>query len=160
MADQQSEAPKIPEHGVLGEDALSSVASVLRGYPFVCAAYQFGSTVRGKAGSLSDLDLALLVDDTAPVGPEKARTEGLLAYRIRQALGEGAPEVDVLTLNGRSVVFQHEVLRTGRLIYDGDPQARRRFVWQVVQAYLDFEPTLRWMRRFQKEGWLRRCGLR
>ncbi len=79
MRDRQSEAPRIPEHGVLGEDARASVAGVLRGYPFISAAYQFGSTVRGKAGSLSDLDIALVVDDTAPAGPEMARTEGLLA---------------------------------------------------------------------------------
>jgi len=145
--------------GLLNEKQRVDLANLFRGYPYIIAVYQFGSTVCGKAGPLSDLDIALLLGDTAPSGVALARIGGLLSYRIHQSLNGGLREVDVVSLNRCSPVFQHRVLRTGRVIYDANPQACRLFEWKVIQAYLDFEPTLRWMSQFQKEGWLRRCGL-
>lgn len=155
--------------GLLGEEQMAALADVFKECPYIIAAYQFGSTTRGKGGPLSDLDIALLLNEAAPTGVAQARVEGLLAHRIQQCLAHEietsgaenvpAPEIDVISLNGRSIIFQHTVLRTGRVIYDTDPKARQHYEWKIVQAYLDFEPTLRWMRRFQREGWLRRCGL-
>jgi predicted nucleotidyltransferase len=50
------------------------IAPLLRGYPYIAAAYQFGSTVRGRAGPLSDLDIAILVDEKrAPAAVENER---------------------------------------------------------------------------------------
>ena len=40
------------------------MAPLFRAYPFIVAAYQFGSTVSGRESPLSDLDLAILVDDS------------------------------------------------------------------------------------------------
>lgn len=145
---------------LLSERQRSNLADLFEDYPYIIAVYQFGSSVRGRAGPLSDLDIALLLDETAPSGVALARVEGLLAYRIQQSLDGQPREIDVISLNGRSVIFQHTVLRTGRVIYDADPHYRHHYEWQIIQAYLDFEPTLRWISRFQKEGWLRRCGLR
>lgn len=145
--------------GLLGEEQMAALADVFKECPYIIAAYQFGSTVRGKGGPLSDLDIALLLNEAAPTGVARARVEGLLAHRIHQSLNGQPQEIDVISLNGRSIIFQHTVLCTGRVIYDGNPQARRDYEWKVIKAYLDFEPTLSWMRRFQKEGWLRRCGL-
>ncbi|HCJ11340.1 MAG TPA: hypothetical protein DHW14_09305 [Clostridiales bacterium] len=145
--------------GLLGEDQRARLADAFKDYPCIIAAYQYGSTVRGLAGMLSDLDIALLLDETAPTGVALARVEGLLAHRIFRVLNGGPREVDVVSLNKCSLSFQHTVLRTGQVIYDANPEARRHYEWKVIQAYLDFEPTLRWMRRFQREGWLRRCGL-
>lgn len=148
------------KQGLLNQRQRSDLANLFEDYPYIIAAYQFGSTIRDKAGPLSDLDIALLLNEDAPSGVALARMEGLLAYRIHQSLDDQPREIDVISLNGRSVIFQHTVLRTGGVIYDANPQARRHCEWKIIRAYLDFEPTLRWMSRFQKEGWLRRCGLR
>lgn len=145
---------------LLREDERAKLAAVLDECPFIIAAYQFGSTIRDKAGPLSDLDIALLLAEAAPSGVALARVEGLLAYRAQQALTDQPREIDVSSLNEHSIIFQHTVLHTGQVIYDANPQARRHYEWKIIQAYLDFEPTLRWMSRFQKEGWLRRCGIR
>lgn len=145
---------------LLNGEQRQSLAELFGPYGFVIAAYQFGSTVRGGAGPLSDLDIALLLNQGAPSGLALARLEGLLAYRVGRVLDNRAREVDVVSLNRCPLLFQHSVLRNGRVVYDGDPVARRLYEWQVIRAYLSFEPTLRWMGQFQKEGWLRRCGLR
>jgi len=39
------------------------ITPLFKAYPFIAAAYQFGSTVRGQEGPLSDLDIAILVDE-------------------------------------------------------------------------------------------------
>ncbi len=148
-----------PKLGLLNERQRADLAGLFRDYPYIVAVYQFGSTVHGGAGPLSDLDIALLLDETAPSGVALACVEGLLAHRIHRSLNRQFREIDMVSLNRHSLAFQHGVLRTGRVIYDANPRGRRLYEWKTTQAYLAFEPTLRWMSRFQKEGWFRRCGL-
>lgn len=134
------------------------IALLFRDYPFIAAAYQFGSTVRGREGPLSDLDIAILVDEErAPSAVELLRIELLLAYEFQRRLN--VPEVDLITLNRQRLTFQYAVLRTGQLIYDTNPKYRIRFTQKVIQAYLDFQPTLQLMERFHTRGRLRRCGI-
>lgn len=135
------------------------IAFLFKAYPFIAAVYQFGSTTRGRESPLSDLDIAILVDDKrAPSGLKLLRTELLLAYEIQKQLN--ISEVDLITLNLQRLPLQYAVLRTGMLIYEADPKYRIRFVQKVVQAYLDFKPTLELIDRFHTQGRLRRCGIR
>ncbi len=135
------------------------VAALFKAYPFIAAAYQFGSTVGGQAGPLSDLDIAILVDEgRAPSAIDLLRLELLLAYELQRRLG--VPEVDLITLNRQRLALKHTVLRTGSLIYEADPKYRIRFAQSVIRAYLDFQPTLKLIERFHTQGLLRRCGIR
>ena len=135
------------------------ITPLFKACPFIAAAYQFGSTVRGQEGPLSDLDIAILVDEErAPGDPDLLRLELLLAYEIGKKFS--IPEVDLVTLNHRCLLFQHQVLKTGRLIYEAEPRYRVLFTQRVIQAYLDFQPTLELIDRFHTAGMLRRCGIR
>ncbi|MGQ9646974.1 MAG: type VII toxin-antitoxin system MntA family adenylyltransferase antitoxin [Thermodesulfobacteriota bacterium] len=134
------------------------VAPVFGAYPFIVAAYQFGSTVRDQEGPLSDLDIAILVDDKrAPSTLDLLRTELLLAYQLQKHLG--VSEIDLITLNRQRLHLQHAILRTGQLIYDADPKYRIRFTQRVIEAYLDFQPTLELISQYHTRGRLRRCGI-
>jgi predicted nucleotidyltransferase len=135
------------------------IAPLFRAYPFIAAAYQFGSTVRDLEGPLSDLDIAILVnDEQAPSAIDLLRIELLLAYELQKQFT--VSEVDLIALNGQRLPLQYTVLRTGWLIYEADPKYRIRFTQKVVQAYLDFQPTLELIGRFHTRGRLRRCGIR
>ena len=135
------------------------IAPLFRAYPFIAAAYQFGSTVRDLEGPLSDLDIAILVnDEQAPSAIDLLRIELLLAYELQKQLT--VSEVDLIALNGQRLPLQYTVLRTGWLIYEADPKYRIRFTQKVVQNYLDFQPTLELIGRFHTRGRLRRCGIR
>ena len=135
------------------------IAPLFRAYPFIAAAYQFGSTVRDLEGPLSDLDIAILVnDEQAPSAIDLLRIELLLAYELQKQFT--VSEVDLIALNGQRIPLQYTVLRTGWLIYEADPKYRIRFTQKVVQAYLDFQPTLELIGRFHTRGRLRRCGIR
>jgi len=134
------------------------VASLFKAYPFILAAYQFGSTVRGQEGPLSDLDIAILVDDKgSPSALDLLRIELMLAYELQKQLG--ISEIDLITLNSQRLLLQHGILRTGQLIYEADPKYRARFAQKVIQAYLDFQPTLELIGQFHTRGRLRRCGV-
>lgn len=137
---------------------MEEVASLFRTYPFIAAAYLFGSTVRGQEGPLSDLDIAILVDEGAPSAVDLLRVQLLLAYELQKQLN--VPEVDLVILNRQRLTLQHAILRTGRLIYDANPKNRIRFTQRVIQTYLDFQPTLELIGKFHTRGRLRRCGIR
>jgi len=137
---------------------IEGAASLFKNYPFIAAAYQFGSTVRGREGPLSDLDIAILVDERAPTAIDLLRLELLLAYELQKRLR--VTEVDLIALNSRPLSLQHAILRTGRLIYDADPKYRIQFLQRVIQGYLDFQPTLALIEQFHTRGRLRRCEIR
>ncbi len=124
-------------------------------YPYIAAVYLFGSQSSGKAGPMSDVDIAILLKDNAPNDRELIHEEDYLAYKIAKALG--VKEVDVIDLNRQGLIFQHNVLRTGKLIYDADPALRIKFVTRVIPYFCDFEPTLRFMEKFSLQGRLKRC---
>ncbi len=134
------------------------IVPIFRAYPFIVAAYQFGSTVRNLEGPLSDMDIAILVDEErAPSAVDLLRIELLLAYEFQKRLG--VSEVDLITLNRLRLPLQYTILRTGKLLYETEPKYRIRFTEKVIQAYLDFQPTLTLIDRFNTRGRLRRCGI-
>ena len=125
--------------------------------PYIAAAYLFGSSARARSGALSDIDIAILQGENAPQGAELLEEQSLLEYQIQVLLKY--PRVDVIALNHQGLIFQHNVLRTGRLIYDNDPQFRKKFEWNIILNYCDFEPTLRLIEKYHLRGRLRRCEI-
>jgi len=137
---------------------IEKITPLFKTYSFIVAAYQYGSTVRGQEGPLSDLDIAILVDERqAPSGVELLRMELLFAYELEKQFN--IPKVDLIILNHQPITMQHAVIRTGILIYDANPRYRIRFTQIVIQNYLDFQPTLKLIDQFHTKGRLRRCGL-
>jgi predicted nucleotidyltransferase len=123
-------------------DVLSGAADVFRSEPAVVAAWLFGSVARGRATAFSDVDFAVLLRSDAPQGLDRFVLLDRLACRIADVLGVSEREVDMVALNEQGTVFQYDVLRGGRLLYDADAKARVLFVWGVLRRYLDFRPTL------------------
>lgn len=138
----------------LTKTEITKLRGIFKDYPYIASAYLFGSTAYGKAGPLSDVDIAILLKGSAPKGRELMHEEDYLSYRIAKALG--AKEVEVVNLNRQGLVFQHNVLSTGKLIYDADSFYRVMFVTQVISHFCDFEPTLRFMNKYYFEGYRRR----
>lgn len=129
---------------------LEKLKEIFKDYPYIASTYLFGSHASGKVGPMSDLDIAILLKDDAPKGRELIHKMDYLAYRIEEALQ--AKEVDLIELNNQGLIFQHNVLRTGKLIYDADPLFRINFVTRLITTYCDFEPTIRFIKRFHLQG--------
>jgi len=136
--------------------AAEKLKDIFKGYRYIASAYLFGSQASGKIGPMSDVDIAILLKEDAPKGRELIHEEDYLAYKIARALG--VKEVDLIDLNSQGLIFVHNVLRTGKLIYDADPDFRIKFVSKVISDYCDFEPTLRFMNKYYFKGYMMRLS--
>ncbi len=123
---------------------------IFENHAYIASAYLFGSQVSGKVTTDSDVDIAILLKDDAPKGKELIHEEDYLAYRVAMMLG--VKEVDLIDLNSKGIVFQHNVLRTGVLIYDSDTAFRIKFETEVIIRFCDFEPTLRYIEKLQRQS--------
>lgn len=135
---------------------LEKLKQIFKDYPYIAAAYLFGSYATGKKGPMSDVDIAVLLLENAPKGRELICKMDYLAYRIEDALQIG--EVDLIELNKQGLIFVHNVLKTGNLIYEADPDFRIRFTVKVISDYCDFEPTIRFMDNYYSDGYKRRLA--
>lgn len=128
---------------------------IFKDYPYIASAYLFGSAATGKNNPMSDVDIAILLKEPHPVGRDLTHKMDYLAFEIESVLKQ---EVDIVELNRQGLIFVHNVLRTGKLIYDAAPGFRIRFVAKVISEYCDFEPTLRFMNNYYFEGYRRRLA--
>lgn len=108
----------------------------------VLVAYLFGSTARGTAGPLSDVDVAVLLQEDGD--PLERQLD--LVGEVSSAIGSDL--VDVILLNEASIALAYRVLRDGRLIFSRDERARIQHRVSTVDRYLDMEP----FRRVQAQG--------
>lgn len=124
------------------ERELPGLAGAFADEPAVVAAWLFGSVAAGRAAPWSDVDFAVLLNQDAPRGLDRLVLLDAIAQRLARILDLPESDVDVVALDEQGPVFQHTVLRTGRLVYERDPKVRIRFYCSVVRRYFDFKPTL------------------
>jgi len=118
-------------------DALEQYFASLDG---VVLAYLFGSHARGRAGPLSDLDVAVLLE---------GRPDDDCCFDMRLEVIGGlmgllhTNDVDVVVLNQALPALRYAVLRDGILLFCRDRQAMIEFRLRTVNEYLDFKPILK-----------------
>ena len=135
---------------------IEKLKEIFKSYPYIASAYIFGSQLSGKITPMSDVDIAILLkEDIAPKSKELIHEEDYLAYRIAKALE--VKEVDLISLNKQGLIFQHNVLKSGKLVYDADPELRIKFEMRIISNFCDFEPTLRFIEKFNLQGRIMRC---
>jgi hypothetical protein len=105
---------------------------VLEASPGVLFAYLFGSASRGRLGPLSDVDIAVYLDDTCD--PLEARLEAI--GRANAHLG--TDRVDVVVLNQAPIALVGRILQSRRVLCDRDPFRRHRFESLALREFADF----------------------
>jgi predicted nucleotidyltransferase len=108
---------------------------VLTGDRRVDCGWLFGSTARGDAGPLSDVDVAVLLD---PAVPPEARLE--VAAALAEDLERKCGRVDLVLLEEAPPALRHRVFREGLLLCERDARRRVAFEARAIQEYLDFQP--------------------
>lgn len=121
---------------------IPKLKACFRKHPEIQAVYAFGSMVKGtnrrtrERDLSSDLDLGILLSSSVPLRSRWdwwERLYGELGSRVKQ-------EVDVVILNGASWGVVHEILRTGKRIYEKPGRKFRREEAQLLSEALDFLP--------------------
>jgi len=121
-------------------DRLRSVArETLSAVGGVAAVYAYGSRVRGRPFSFSDLDLALVMEEDEGSGNPLVAEEA--AARLESALG-GEIEVDAHVAADLPLAVLGRVVTEGELIYERDRVRRVRFESATRLRYFDFLPLL------------------
>ncbi len=101
----------------------------------VLVAYLYGSHARGQAGRLSDVDVALLLDNN----DEERRLE--LTAEIAHTVAPA--RADVVVLNDAPAALSYRVLRDGKVLASRDDRARVQHWVRTVDRYLDMAPARR-----------------
>lgn len=112
-------------------------------------AYLFGSVARGKAGPLSDIDIAVLFGNDVPENEHTAR-QGRLVSDLMLVLKRS--EIDVAVLNRAAPLFKFLVVGEGRLIYSATNLVRIKFEVSARRDYFDTDK----IRRMQNDALARR----
>jgi hypothetical protein len=114
------------------EGRLATLAGVLERHPAVRFAYVFGGAARGELRPLSDVDVAVYLDDA--VEPLQTRLD-LIGLATRHL---GTDEVDLVVLNRAPTALLGRIVQSRRVIVDKDPFLRHRFESLALRMFLDF----------------------
>ncbi|MBU2573712.1 MAG: nucleotidyltransferase domain-containing protein [Elusimicrobia bacterium] len=121
--------------------------------PEIKAGYIFGSRTRGVENGLSDIDVAILVDDaispeTYPYGYKAKILTDLLKLLKTD-------NIDLVVLNNAPCLLRHRAICRGRLVYSGAERERIKFQVRTIAEYCDFKRLMTAApRRANREGGL------
>lgn len=122
-----------------GRATLAALRTALEARPEVLEAYLFGSLARGEAGEMSDVDVAVFLDEQRSIA-ERGRLLLELTAELMSRLGRN--DVDVVALNDAPPLLYHRVLRDGERLLARDLLATTRREGQALSRYCDWVPQL------------------
>lgn len=102
-------------------------------YP-IKLAYLFGSRAKGTENAMSDVDIALIFNNTYDAMDEIF----IRGYIIEKGKSYFNLEVDVVQLNKASLALKYEVIKDGIIIKDTDDGTRAEFESLALREYFDF----------------------
>ncbi|WP_337288948.1 nucleotidyltransferase domain-containing protein [Candidatus Methylomirabilis sp.] len=100
--------------------------------PGVMFAYLFGGAATSRLRPLSDVDVAVYLDDSVDPIEGRLKAVGVVTTHL------GTDEVDLVVLNTAPTVLTGRILQTRRVICDRDPFRRHRFESLVLREFFDF----------------------
>lgn len=111
---------------------LQTLGEALERYPHIVFAYLFGGAATGDLKPLSDVDVAVYLDDAADLHAGKLEVVGIVTAHLR------TDEVDIIVLNEAPTALAGRVLGSRRVIVDREPFRRHRFESRALREFLDF----------------------
>jgi len=105
----------------------------------VKVAYLFGSYAQGREGPLSDVDIAVLLDERLSKS-ERFDLMLKLITKISAILGiREADRLDVVVMNDSPLVLNYNIIKDGKIILCKDELTRARFEFETMRRRLDME---------------------
>lgn len=112
---------------------LQGAKDVLRDYP-VRFAYLFGSYAKQDTGPLSDIDIAVYLDDSLD---EYKRFDLRLELISRMSGIFKTDKIDLVILNDIDLALAYRVVKDGKIIYCKDELEQIRFEAKTMSLYFD-----------------------
>jgi len=102
----------------------------------VSALYVFGSYPKERKTKESDIDIAVLIDESKL---KKKDFELLKKKYYAASPSFSMRPVDIVILNTAPPFLKYQVLKTGRVLFDRNRKVRVRFTEKAITEYLDFK---------------------
>jgi predicted nucleotidyltransferase len=112
----------------------------------VAVAYLFGSVVRDNSGPLSDVDVAVLFQNSEPDTRARIKRENTLSSELEGAVKRDVDLVDLEEVT--SPLLRNRAIRRGELLYCMDHKRRQEL---ELRALHDYEDT-RYLREVQNRA--------
>lgn len=116
--------------------------------PDVRFAFLFGSLAERKDTPLSDVDLAVYVDERVP-SQEAHEFVSKLTTELMGVLKTN--EIDLVLLNEAPPLLRHRILTRGESLFVRDPIQEQRFFVRSLQDYFDTAPLRSIQARYLRE---------
>jgi len=120
---------KLPENIL---ELLPKANYFLENYQKVIFAYLFGSLARDKVLPLSDIDIAIYLEEGADFSQEKMTILRNLIDML------GTEEIDLVLLNTAPLTLKARIVENKKILVDKDPFLRHSFESLVLREYFDF----------------------
>jgi predicted nucleotidyltransferase len=108
--------------------AIPVIQQLYRNNPQIALAYLFGSYIDGFANPNSDLDLAILFKKELSLWEEMA-----IQAQLTEAIQ--FEKIDLINLNKAPLRMQFQIIASGQLIYENDPEATEDYLEQLLTRY-------------------------
>ena len=114
------------------EQRIATLGAALAGCPAVVFAYLFGGAAEGRLTPLSDVDVAVFLDERCDAVESRLEVIRLVTEHLR------TDEVDVVLLNTAPTALLGRILLQRRVLCDREPFKRQRFESQALRQFFDF----------------------
>ena len=102
-------------------------------------AYLFGSLSKGKETELSDVDVAIYINEN------KMPPSSIFGYKadmISELEKNLDYDIDLVILNDASLLLSFNIIKNGELIFCNSEKEKVNFHFETQRDYLDFKPVL------------------
>jgi predicted nucleotidyltransferase len=114
----------------------------LEKHPEIEVAYIFGSVAQGKITPLSDIDIAILIDNQQI--DENAYRYGYKAEILSDFIKLlKTNTIDLVILNEANTLLRHRVLYSGKILHSKNEKKRIVFQTTTISKYNDFQQLMR-----------------
>jgi predicted nucleotidyltransferase len=103
-------------------------------------AFLFGSTANDKTTGISDIDIAIMLDESKI--DETKNPYGYKAELLAKLISVlSFNDIDLIILNEASLLLKHRIVQSGREIYTKDEKLSAEFRVKVMEQFLDLKPA-------------------
>ena len=127
------------------ERIAGEIEGVLNRFQEIEFAYLFGSFIDIERDVFRDIDVAVYVSSVSPFSAyEKMKLSLKIGRELEKEIRPRC-EFDVKILNYAPILFQYEVIKTGKVVFSRDEVDRIRYEAKVISSYLDYKETSDWL---------------
>jgi hypothetical protein len=119
--------------GIIGQD--KRLLEFMSGQEYIKLAYLFGSVAKGKEGKLSDVDIAVFLDESL----SKKEIFNLQLKVISELTSIlKTDRVDLIVMNNAPLLLKYNIIRYGKILKD-DKEIKIKVESGILSDYLDMK---------------------